>query len=204
MENKNFWESERSTALFKLIFWLIFILVVYLVMTYGFEDSTPVSNEENNQQEVTKEEQEDVKKIINNLTNKDFDYTYHIVIGEEKYNFEGKLVNNLEDGYKQNNDGTIIKYQIIDNETYQINNERNEKIDNLYENMQKEFLDYQFINNLIQEQNISNIPYEFDYLEYHFLLSKDSDNSFKVEIKKDNNSYELSYTNISQAENEKK
>lgn len=204
MENdNNFWKSDRATALFKLIFWLIFILVVYLVMTYGFDDPAPVL-EENKPQEVTKPEDEAPQEIISDLTNKDFNYTYHIVIGEDKYNFEGKLVNNSEEGYKQNNDGTIIKYQIIGNDVYQVNNERTEKITNLYENMQKEFLDYQFMNNLIQEQNISKMPYEFDYLEYHFLLSKDSDNSFKVTINKDNNSYELSYTNISQDENEKK
>ena len=70
--------------------------------------------------------------------------------------------------------------------------------------MQKEFLDYQFINKIVQERNITKLPYDFDYLDYHVIISKDSDNSFKVTINKENSSYELSYTNISQDENEKK
>ena len=190
----NFWGTERVNSLIKLIAWLAFILIVYLVMTFGIKSKPVTPQEDAPEEEVNKEE------TITSLLDKDFTYTYHVTIGEEKYTFEGKILGNLEEGYKQDNDGTIVKYQIENNEVYQVINEEKTLISNLYENMQAEFLDYKFIDNIIQEHVKTTSPYEYSYLDYYFLVNKDRENSITVTITKDNASYELVYSNIGSEE----
>ena len=187
----NFWGTNRANSLIKLMAWLAFILIIYLVMAFGLK-SKPVSS-----LEEIPEEKENAEETIHSLLDKDFTYTYHVIIGKEKYIFEGKLLANHEEGYKQNNDGTIIKYEIEDNNVYQVINEEKIIISNLYENMQADFLDYKFINNIIQEHVKTASSSEFKYLDYYFLVNQDRENSLNITITQDNTIYELVYTNIS-------
>lgn len=191
MEN-NFWDSERGKSLIKLLVWVFIITIFVLVLNFSpksentelKEENKPVNNENN-------VPSEDKIESENNLIHDNFEYTYKIIINDETTTFEGKLENKIETGYKELNDGTIVKYQKEGNIVYQLKQNEKIEINNLYENLHGEFLDFNILKTILKEYNCANLKCNFNYLNYEFNVEYNK--NLLINIINETEKYELNY-----------
>lgn len=198
MKENNFWNSKQGESLIKLIIWLVFIVILYLVLTFGFGGKTSNNNTKNKTNEVeNKEEVTDnvVEGTFFDIRNKNYEYTYNVMIGEEKYVYNGTISLDSDSGYKESNEG-IIKYEKIGDKYYQVTLNEQIEIPNLYENLQVDFLNYDILYTIISEYNCQNTYCEFDYNGYNGSITKINDTSFNVNFNKEQENYDLIYKNI--------
>lgn len=178
---KEYWQSEQGKALIKLGFWVIFIAIIYIIAITG--SNTKTDNNNNNKPELNSNKEE--------IKYSNYSYVYNIVINEEKYNFEGKVTNEKEIGYKMQED-KIIKYEKENNVIYEVTLNERKEITNLYENLNSVFLDYNILITIINESQCVDNYCEFDYNNYVFKVTKNN-NILTVNIVKENENYNLTY-----------
>ena len=196
MEQNSFWQTERGKAIVKLGLWLVFILALIIFALVNKNDNTiNKENEETEEKEVYEFKKYD--EMIESLLDSNYEFNYDIVINDTNYLFNGTKCNNEVLGYKESNMG-IIKYYISDN-TYQVVLKELVPIENLYENIDINYLDLnilfnnlnEYLYNIEKNDNKRTITYKKD--GYQVEVITNLDNITNINITVDNNTYNLSY-----------
>ena len=199
MEQNRFWQTERGKAIVKLGLWLVFILALIIFALVNKNDNTiNKENEETEEKEVYEFKKYD--EMIESLLDSNYEFNYDIVINDTNYLFNGTKCNNEVLGYKESNMG-IIKYYISDN-TYQVVLKELVPIENLYENIDINYLDLnilfnnlnEYLYNIEKNDNKRTITYKKD--GYQVEVITNLDNITNINITVDNNTYNLSYNVI--------
>lgn len=199
MEQNSFWQTERGKAIVKLGLWLVFILALIIFALVNKNDNTiNKENEETEEKEVYEFKKYD--EMIESLLDSNYEFNYDIVINDTNYLFNGTKCNNEILGYKESNMG-IIKYYISDN-TYQVVLKELVPIENLYENIDINYLDLnilfnnlnEYLYNIEKNDNKRTITYKKD--GYQVEVITNLDNITNINITVDNNIYNLSYNVI--------
>ncbi|MFR5856678.1 MAG: hypothetical protein ACLUFU_02575 [Bacilli bacterium] len=199
MEQNSFWQTERGKAIVKLGLWLVFILALIIFALVNKNDNTiNKENEETEEKEVYEFKKYD--EMIESLLDSNYEFNYDIVINDTNYLFNGTKCNNEVLGYKESNMG-IIKYYISDN-TYQVVLKELVPIENLYENIDINYLDLnilfnnlnEYLYNIEKNDNKRTITYKKD--GYQVEVITNLDNITNINITVDNNTYNLSYNVI--------
>lgn len=206
MQDNNFWKTDRGKSLTKLLLWILFIVIVLGAFIMQEKDnideyqmpSNEVKDEENQVNDNNFKKYSDMQ---DELLNNNYLYKYVITNNEEKVMFTGIKNDNEDTGYKETKDG-IIKYQIIDGIVSQINMDEITNIDNLYENIDSNYLDISLLfNNLSEylystkkEDSKRTITYDKD--GYKVSVITNMENIEKIEITVDEWIYELNFYNV--------
>ena len=157
-------KTPKGKAILKLIGWGIFFFLLFIfcliASLFSPKENLKEKEENNNATQVTPEEAlKDKKEIIedikNNLLKSNYDYKYEITFNEEKYTYEGAKTKLYETGYKTNNTG-IIKYYIDETGTYREFNEEKTLINDLYQNINTNYLDLNYLFNILNFNNLSD------------------------------------------------
>ena len=196
MEKNSFWQTERGKSLIKLGLWLIFILAI-IIFAYTNKNDETVNNENKEIEEKETYEFKKYDEMIDSLLNSNYEFNYDIVIDDNNYLFNGTKCNNEVLGYKESNMG-IVKYYISDN-TYQVILKDLVPIENLYENIDTNYLDLNILfNNLNEylyniEKNEDTRVITYKKEGYQVEVTTNLDNVTNINIVVDNNTYNLSY-----------
>ncbi len=189
--NKEFWHSQRGKSLIKLIVWFLFIIVLYVVLTFGMDSPKQNNNNNNNNNNNKVTDKENTENtLLWDLSNREYDYEYLITINGEEYSFKGSKLKDEETGIKTLPNGETINYIKKGN---QITNTENEIIPNLYDNLASEFLNYNILMAIITEANCSSAMCNFSYNEYQINVAVISDKELQINIASATASYELKY-----------
>lgn len=189
MKNKEFWRSNRGKSLIKLLIWFLFIIIVYVIFTFGMDyPGENIKTVEN--QDLEKEEENETSF---DLSTDNFQYSYIINLNNDTYTFSGLKEKDKDTGSKIMPNGEIINYEKIGNVYYQNLNDNNEEITDLFTNLKMEFLNYNILAVIIKESNCEKNNCNFTYNEYQGIYTK-TDTFINVVITKDNEKYNLSYT----------
>lgn len=196
MEQNSFWQTERGKSLIKLGLWLIFILAI-IIFAYTNKNDETVNNENKEIEEKETYEFKKYDEMIDSLLNSNYEFNYDIVIDDNNYLFNGTKCNNEVLGYKESNMG-IVKYYISDN-TYQVILKDLVPIENLYENIDTNYLDLNILfNNLNEylyniEKNEDTRVITYKKEGYQVKVTTNLNNVTNINIVVDNNTYNLSY-----------
>lgn len=206
MQENNFWKTDRGKALTKLLLWVVFIVIV--LGAFIMQEKDNIDDYQMPSNEVTDEENQDddnnFKKYSDmqeELLNNNYLYKYIITNSEEKIVFSGIKNGTNETGYKETKDG-IIKYQIIDGTINQINMDEITNIDNLYENIDRNYLDISLLfNNLSEylystEKEDSKRTITYDKDGYKVSVITNLESIEKIQITVDEWIYELNFYNV--------
>lgn len=199
MEQNSFWQTERGKAIVKLGLWLVFILALIIFALVNKNDNT-INKENEGTEEKEVYEFKKYDEMIESLLDSNYEFNYDIVINDTNYLFNGTKCNNEVLGYKESNMG-IIKYYISDN-TYQVVLKELVPIENLYENIDINYLDLnilfnnlnEYLYNIEKNDNKRTITYKKD--GYQVEVITNLDNITNINITVDNNTYNLSYNVI--------
>lgn len=206
MQENNFWQTDRGKALTKLLLWILFIVIVLGAFIMQEKDniddyqmpSNEVTNEENQEDDNNFKKYSDMQE---ELLNNNYLYKYIITNSEEKIVFSGIKNGTNETGYKETKAG-IIKYQIVDGIVSQINIDEITNIDNLYENIDRNYLDISLLfNNLSEylystEKKDSKRTITYDKDGYKVSVITNLESIEKIEITVDEWIYELNFYNV--------
>ena len=183
---EDFWNTKRGKAIVKLSIWIVFILIVLSFIKNYDNDKIKDNNEEVKQHDVLSN-----NTLLKELLNSNYEYEYNITVGENKYSFKGNKIGDINTGYKESNTG-IIKYEIEQDVVYQIVMDQRLEINDFYNELNKEYLDLSFINELLE--NEPSEVYTIDDVE--FIISSEDKHITKIEINSDEYSYNLEFFNI--------
>ena len=206
MQENNFWKTDRGKALTKLLLWVVFIVIVLGAFIMQEKDniddyqmpSNEVTDEENQVNDNNFKKYSDMQE---ELLNNNYLYKYIITNSEEKIVFSGIKNGTNETGYKETKAG-IIKYQIVDGIVSQINMDEITNIDNLYENIDRNYLDISLLfNNLSEylystEKKDSKRTITYDKDGYKVSVITNLESIEKIEITVDEWIYELNFYNV--------
>ncbi|MEG1287898.1 MAG: hypothetical protein RSD29_00925 [Bacilli bacterium] len=159
--DKTFWKTVRGKAVIKLIVWSIFFLILFIVLS--FMGSKGKNDDKNN---LVIGYNEKIDRLLKN----NYEYEYKITINGNNINFNGKKDGKNEQGYKETKEG-IIKYLVMDSVTYNITSNKKELFNNLYENINTEYLNLPLLFKNIspikyeikEEEENNKITYEYNY-----------------------------------------
>ncbi|MEG1149836.1 MAG: hypothetical protein RSE17_00930, partial [Bacilli bacterium] len=159
--DKTFWKTVRGKAVIKLIVWSIFFLLLFIVLS--FMGSKGKNDDKNN---LVIGYNEKIDRLLKN----NYEYEYKITINGNNINFNGKKDGKNEQGYKETKEG-IIKYLVMDSVIYNITANKKEPINNLYENINTEYLNFSVLfKNLFSikyeitaEEENNKLTYEYNY-----------------------------------------
>lgn len=190
------WENKRLHALICLILWAIFITLVLLILG-GFEKNVKTPSNDNNINEeekiITFDEMKE--KLLHNK----FEYKYTLYLDGKNILYYG-IKNELSDsGYKEEND-KIIRYVIEDNKEYQLIMNTKVEVNNLYEDIDKNFIDLNYVFALLDNMNkeIDEVTESLYYSndELNIKIKINSENIESIDILKGNDSYFLEFSNV--------
>ncbi|MEG1506951.1 MAG: hypothetical protein RR478_05605 [Bacilli bacterium] len=159
--DKTFWKTVRGKAVIKLIVWSIFFLLLFVVLS--FMGSKEKNDDKNN---LVIGYNEKIDRLVKN----NYEYEYKITVNGNNIIFNGKKDGKNEQGYKETKDG-IIKYLVMDSIIYNITANKKEPINNLYENINTEYLNFSVLfKNLFSikyeitaEEENNKLTYEYNY-----------------------------------------
>ena len=211
--------TSKGKAILKLIFWAIFfafLFIIIIISSFIKPSVKPSSNQDySNTEELTPEKSPEIPEIAPNailetttfLTARDqllankFTYNYEIKINDLKYIYKGTKDLTSDTGYKESSTETI-KYLIDETGTYALTTTTKTPITNLYENIDSNYLNLDYLTNLITTHTFtlntafsSYYLYEttFDNLKIEIGLSKETTNLIFINIISDTYSYNLNY-----------
>ena len=135
---KIWWKSKRGKACIKLGLWFFFFMIASIVLLVSNSLQNNTSNDT-----TKKQNQEFIEFGVmwKNLEENNFSYEYQITDKKtnEMISYEGKIEDGIDIGYRDSKIG-IIKYKRDGENTYQINGEGEEIIENLYEEKDKSYI----------------------------------------------------------------
>ena len=188
------WENKRYHALICLGLWLIFFLFVFLIVVIPYNNTLKNLPKNNETENVTT-----FMDMKEKLLNSDYDYKYVVNTSLGKTVFTGNKTKEKDTGYKENSEG-LIKYEIDNEGIFQINMDEKVPLENLYLDLNEDYLNIQkiydltqnLIENIHEEQN--EISYENGNIEIIFKINEQ--NILSINIKDNNDDYLLEFDNI--------
>ena len=184
--------SNKTSAYIQLGIGLVFIIVLVIIVKVS-----GVRNDENIPQNETKEEIKELTldEKLSKLTD-NYKYNYEITIGDITYTYNGSKMGLKESGYLQINDNYLYYYK-DNNYTYEVKNGGLFQIDNLYSNIDKNYIDIEYIKNLIKDKEYTNEDNVYTYTieNNQIIINTDEDNITSIIISNENN-YKLEYSEI--------
>ena len=188
------WENKRYHALICLGLWLIFFLFVFLIVVIPYNNTLKNLPKNNETENVTT-----FMDMKEKLLNSDYDYKYVVNTSLGKTVFTGNKTKEKDTGYKENSEG-LIKYEINNEGIFQINMDEKVPLENLYLDLNEDYLNIQkiydltqnLIENIHEEQN--EISYENGNIEIIFKINEQ--NILSINIKDNNDDYLLEFDNI--------
>lgn len=190
------WENKRLHALICLILWAIFIAFVLLILG-SFEKDTKIPSNDNkvNEEEKIITFDEMKEKLLHNK----FEYKYSLYVNGKNILYYG-VKNELNDsGYKEEND-KIIRYVIENEKEYQLIMNTKVEVNNLYEDIDKNFIDLNYVFALLDNMNkeIDEVTESLYYsnAELNVKIKINSENIESIDILKGNDSYFLEFSNV--------
>lgn len=190
------WENKRLHALICLILWAIFITFVFLILG-SFEKNVKTPSNDNNINEeekiITFDEMKE--KLLHNK----FEYKYSLYVNGKNILYYG-VKNELNDsGYKEEND-KIIRYVIENEKEYQLIMNTKVEVNNLYEDIDKNFIDLNYVFALLDSMNkeIDEVTESLYYSndELNIKIKINSENIESIDILKGLDSYFLEFSNV--------
>lgn len=188
-------EYNRNKSIVKLGFWLAFIIVIVIIVKFDNKDV-------NNNQDVFVGSKEEIKyedKLANLKDN--YEYEYEINIDGIIYYFNGKKMASKEVGeksYLENENEIQINYFIENNNIYEVIDQNLKEINNLYDNINKDYLNIEYIKSLINnsEYSLENNIYSYNIDNIIINISADNENIQEIDILDNNDNYKLKFTEI--------
>lgn len=211
MEN-NFWSTTQGKATIKFGAWMIFIIGIIALSLFSNNKNDDNSSKNN----VSKKDQEQeiynfetYEKMQTTLLNSKYDYKYVITKKDDNSLvaiYSGSKNNNEDKGFLETSEG-IIKYSIKAGIVNKVVLDKEEPLENLYNNINESFLklDVLFTNlkeylyNVEKNENKRNITYNKE--GYKVTVKTDLNNITNILITTDELSYDLEFTNISNYDN---
>ena len=187
------WNTQRGRASLKLGIYAIFIVFILILIIF----KTPRQK----QQQVINYSLDSIKEKeskTQNIAENNYHFEYNLVIDGNKIKYYGDKNKNIEVGYKEDSTG-IIKYYKENDLVYKVGLDSKDIIDNLYLNVNVNYLSYFYIDSLIKDLT----PTVIDNSEVYQI-----DSNLKITYVKDNNiitniivndsynTYDLKYTKI--------
>lgn len=182
-------KTSKGRAILRLIKWAIFFfflfvfLVVSSIITMNRKPNLAppqvnpsTSNEKD--EETSKPITKSFEELQTSLLKGTYNYNYEITVGEAKYIYNGHKTPDVETGYKETNEG-IIKYYIDDTGIFKETTTEKVRIDNLYENLNTEYLDLVSIFKIFAK--IEFVLNESNESTNHLYVGKDPLNSYEYE-----------------------
>ena len=188
------WENKRYHALICLGLWLIFFLFVFLIVVIPYNNSFK-NLPKNNETETIITFNDMKEKLLN--SGYDYKYTINTTLGKTVYT--GTKTKENDTGYRENSEG-LIKYEINSEGIFQINMDEKVPLENLYLDLNGNYLDIQKIydltlnltENVNEDQN--EISYENENIRIIFKINEQ--NILSINIKDNNDDYLLEFDNI--------
>ena len=197
-------KTPRGQAYLKLIYWGIFFLILFIILAFSIAFNNNTSQENNTQEPITeppteiKEEPITLGEMENNLLNSTYTYKYNILINDITYLFEGTKYNTYEEGYKTSSN--IIKYYIDNTGTYQVIEDIWIPITNLYEGLDPNLFNIEYLFNTINNLNLTRSSNTYsaldEYYEYKLNINDEQITSIIVTSIDKTISYDLNFANI--------
>lgn len=191
------WNTKKGRASLKLGFYFIFIVFIFLIIFI----KAPRKEKE---QVINYNPDKIVDKSKNkiDLTSNNYHFEYEITINNQKVKYYGDKNQNIELGFKEDVNG-IVKYYKENDLIYKIGLDSKELIDNLYENINLNYLSYLYINDLIKD--IKPIIEENNYIyqvndELKIAFTKENNIINLITINDKNDTYILRYSKIGEIE----
>lgn len=196
---KKAWKNPRWHSLIVLIIWIVVLTILMGITTLIQKFSSPNTL---NSSEVSKNSYDEK---FQRLIKADYAFTYEINLNNEIIKYDGIKYENVINGYRERKDG-IIKYIIQDGISYSILLNEKNIITNLYENINSNLLDLNYLYNLTK--NIEEDEYNYtenittNTHEYNLFLDNENikitiiENKKNIEniiILKDQTKYDLKY-----------
>ena len=201
---QNLKKTPRGQAYLKLIYWGIFFLILFIILAFSIAFNNNTSQENNTQEPITeppteiKEEPITLGEMENNLLNSTYTYKYNILINDITYLFEGTKYNTYEEGYKTSSN--IIKYYIDNTGTYQVIEDTRIPITNLYEGLDPNLFNIEYLFNTINNLNLTRSSNTYsaldEYYEYKLNINDEQITSIIVTSIDKTISYDLNFANI--------
>ncbi len=188
------WENKRYHALICLGLWLIFFLFVFLIVVIPYNNTLKNLPKNNETENVTT-----FMDMKEKLLNSDYDYKYVVNTSLGKTVFTGNKTKEKDTGYKENSEG-LIKYEIDNEGIFQINMDEKVPLENLYLDLNEDYLNIQKIYDLTKDliENVNEdeneISYENRNIEIIFKINEQ--NILSINIKDNNDDYLLEFDNI--------
>lgn len=188
------WENKRYHALICLGLWLIFFLFVFLIVVIPYNNTLKNLPKNNETENVTT-----FMDMKEKLLNSDYDYKYVVNTSLGKTVFTGNKTKEKDTGYKENSEG-LIKYEINNEGIFQINMDEKVPLENLYLDLNEDYLNIQKIYDLTKDliENVNEdeneISYENRNIEIIFKINEQ--NILSINIKDNNDDYLLEFDNI--------
>ena len=188
------WENKRYHALICLGLWLIFFLFVFLIVVIPYNNTLKNLPKNNETENVTT-----FIDMKEKLLNSDYDYKYVVNTSLGKTVFTGNKTKEKDTGYKENSEG-LIKYEIDNEGIFQINMDEKVPLENLYLDLNEDYLNIQKIYDLTKDliENVNEdeneISYENGNIEIIFKINEQ--NILSINIKDNNDDYLLEFDNI--------
>lgn len=205
--------TPRGKAILKLIGWIIFFTVLFifafvssLVAPKKSEPKEPVKISE---KEVTLTIYDDLKHLFNS----NFEYQYDIVLKEEvipletasddsktletHIYFNGKVNNNIEEGYKETDDG-ITKYYIDNTGVYEVTINNKVLTTDLYKDLEEKYFNrtelLHILSKINYDKNENIYSFKSDMIEYQ--IEVENDLISKIIIIEQNKIYNFTYKGV--------
>ena len=188
------WENKRYHALICLGLWLIFFLFVFLIVVIPYNNTLKNLPKNNETENVTT-----FMDMKEKLLNSDYDYKDGVNTSLVKTVFTGNKTKEKDTGYKENSEG-LIKYEINNEGIFQINMDEKVPLENLYLDLNEDYLNIQKIYDLTKDliENVNEdeneISYENRNIEIIFKINEQ--NILSINIKDNNDDYLLEFDNI--------
>ena len=188
-------ENNKTSAYIQLGIGLVFIIILVIVVKVNGikrEDDIPKEEKEETKEEIkTSSVEEKLAKLTDN-----FKYNYEIVIGDITYIYNGSKMGLKESGYLKINDNYLYYYK-DNNYTYEVKDGGLFQIDSLYSNIDQNYLDIEYIKNLIKDYEYNNEDSKYTYTieSSQIIIDTDKDNITSIIISNENN-YKLEFSDI--------
>ena len=184
--------NNKTSAYIQLGIGLVFIIILVVIVKVS-----GVRKEENIPQNETKEEIKEltIDEKLNKITD-NYKYNYEITIGDITYIYNGSKIGLKESGYLQINDNYLYYYK-DNNYTYEVKDGGLFQIDNLYSNIDKNYIDIEYIKNLIKDHEYTKEDnvYTYNLENIQIIINTSEDNITSIQIINENN-YKLEYSDI--------
>lgn len=201
--------TSRGQAIWRLIKWAIFFFALFIfliissLITANRQTKIPsIPDPPIKEETPVPPKIKTLKELANTLLKSTYDYKYEINVNDELYIYNGHKDLTKEVGYKETSSG-IIKYYKDETGTYQMLPNENIPLENLYENINSDYIDVEkilIISDKLEftlNKTISSKTqiYESKDTINNYQYETDNTNLLMIKIFNDNYSYNLVFSN---------